>query len=135
MGLFDSRQAAPAAQFNHRISDQIKVTPDAQEQLQRLVDDEEGIVGVRVFVYGGGCGGMNYGITFVDEPKVQDCVLEQGDLRVYVDPVALGFLEGVEIDYQTQGLNRSLVFRNVFQSVGGAGVCGACGAAGGGGCA
>lgn len=135
MGLFGSGKSASVAQFNHRISDQIKVTQEAQAQLQRLVDDEDGIVGVRVFVYGGGCGGMNYGITFVEEPKAQDCVLEQGDLRVYIDPVALGFLEGVEIDYQTQGLNRSLVFRNVFQSVGGAGVCGACGAAGGGGCA
>ena len=75
---------------------------------------------------------MNYGITFVDEPRAKDCLLEQGDLTVFVDAVALGFLEGVEVDYQVQGLNRSLVFRNVFQSVGGAGVCGACGAAGGG---
>jgi len=132
VGFFGSKQTAPVASFNHRISDQIKVTTEAQEQLQRLVDDEEDVVGVRIFVYGGGCGGMNYGITFVDAAKEQDCLLERGDLKVFVDPVALGFLAGVEVDYQTQGLNRSLVFRNVFQSIGGAGVCGSCGAAGGG---
>jgi Fe-S cluster assembly iron-binding protein IscA len=47
--------------------------------------------------------------------------------------VALSFLEGVEVDYQTQGLNSSIVFRNVFQSIGGTGACNACGSSGGGG--
>jgi Fe-S cluster assembly iron-binding protein IscA len=76
---------------------------------------------------------MNYGVTFVEQPSESDCVLEQGDLKLFVDPVALSFLEGLEVDFQIEGLNRSLVFRNAFQSVGGAGVCGTCGAAGGGG--
>lgn len=120
-------------QFNHQISNQITVTPDAQQQLTELVSAEEGIAGIRVFIYGGGCGGMNYGVTFVEEAFDKDCVLEQEGLKLFVDPVALGFLDGAEIDFVEQGLNKSLVFRNVFNNVGGGGACGGCGSAGGGG--
>ena len=76
---------------------------------------------------------MNYGVTFVEDPHSLDCVLEQDGLKLFVDPVALGFLEGAEIDYVEQGLNKSLVFRNVFANVGGGGACGGCGSSGGGG--
>ena len=119
--------------FETVIRDQVKVTPEAAQQLLQLVAAEDDITGVRIFIHGGGCGGMNYGVTFVEQPNEIDCVLEQGDLKLYVDPVALSFLDGLEVDFQTEGLNRSLVFRNAFQSVGGSGTCGACGAAGGGG--
>ncbi len=122
-----------AVQFDSTITDEVKVTPDAAAQLKELVDQEDGIEGVRIFVSGGGCGGMSYGMTFVEASQDRDCILitDEG-LKVFVDAVALDFLKGVEIDYQEQGLNRSFVFRNVFQSVGGSGTCGSCGAAGGG---
>ncbi|MCP3867012.1 MAG: iron-sulfur cluster assembly accessory protein [Gammaproteobacteria bacterium] len=119
--------------FDTRIQDQVRVSAEAEKQLSQLVAAEDDVTGVRIFIHGGGCGGMNYGVTFVDKPNTTDCILEQGDLKLYVDPVALGFLDGLEVDFQSQGLNSSLVFRNAFQSVGGAGVCGGCGAAGGGG--
>jgi len=121
-----------SAEFSFQIAEQIKVTPEATDQLRQLVEAEEGVQGVRLFVYGGGCSGMSYGVTFVESPAANDCVLEQDGLKVFVDPVALNFLEGVEVDYRVDGLNRSLVFNNVFQRVGGGGVCGGCGAAGGG---
>lgn len=121
-----------AMQFNSEITDAVTVTPEAQAQLLALVNAEDDINGVRVFVAGGGCGGMTYGMTFVDQPSEFDCVKEQDGLKVYVDAVALGFLEGVEIDYRQDGVNRSFVFKNVFANTGGAGTCGACGAAGGG---
>ena len=121
-----------AMQFNPEITDAVKVTQAAQEQLSALVDAEDDISGVRVFVAGGGCGGMTYGMTFVEQPNEFDCVKEQDGLKVYVDAVALGFLEGVEIDYRQDGVNRSFVFKNVFANTGGSGTCGACGAAGGG---
>ena len=65
-------------------------------------------------------------------PNEYDCVLEQDGIKVFVDAVALSYLEGVEVDYQTQGANASFVFKNVFANTGGSGTCGACGAAGGG---
>ncbi|WP_275097779.1 HesB/IscA family protein [Sedimenticola hydrogenitrophicus] len=133
MGLFQREQSPEGVDFSHQIADQVRVTPEAKEQLVQLIQNEEDIVGIRIFIYGGGCGGMSYGLTFVEQPQDIDCVLEQDDLKIFVDPVALSFLEGVEVDYQTQGLNSSIVFRNVFQSIGGSGACNACGASGGGG--
>jgi len=120
------------SQFSSRLSDEIKVSPEAIEQLIAITKNEDDVNGVRIFVSGGGCGGMAYGMTLVDQPGTYDCVLEKDDLNIYVDAVALSFLEGVEIDYKTQGVNKSFVFKNVFANTGGSGTCGACGAAGGG---
>ena len=119
-------------QFNPQLTDEIKVSPEAIDQLIALTENEQGVNGVRIFVSGGGCGGMSYGMTMVEEPLASDCVLEQNGMKIYIDAVALSFLEGVEIDYKTEGMNRSFVFKNVFAKTGGAGTCGACGAAGGG---
>ncbi len=120
-------------QFNHQISDEIKVSPEAVEQLSMIMENEEDVVGIRIFVSGGGCGGMSYGMTLVDEPSELDCVLKKDGITIYVDAVALSFLDGVEIDYKTEGLNKSFVFINAFAASGGSGTCGGCGAAGGGG--
>jgi len=119
-------------QFKTSLTDEIKVSPEAIEQLIAITEKEDDINGVRIFVSGGGCGGMTYGMTFVEQANEFDCVLETNGMNIYVDAVALGFLEGVEIDFKTQGVNKSFVFKNVFANTGGAGTCGACGAAGGG---
>ena len=119
-------------QFKTSLTDEIKVSPEAVEQLIAITEKEDDVNGVRIFVSGGGCGGMTYGMTFVEQANESDCVLETNGMNIYVDAVALGFLEGVEIDFKTQGVNKSFVFKNVFANTGGAGTCGACGAAGGG---
>lgn len=121
-------------EFNREITNEVLVSEEAIKQLAALTADEEDITGVRIFVSGGGCGGMSYGMTFVDKPSEYDRILDAGDINVYVDAIAMSFLEGVQIDYQEQGLNKSFVFKNVFANTGGAGTCGACGAVGGGGC-
>jgi iron-sulfur cluster insertion protein len=119
-------------QFKARLTDEIRISPEAIEQLIAITEKEDDINGVRIFVSGGGCGGMTYGMTFVEQANEFDCVLETNGMKLYVDAVALSFLEGVEIDFKTQGVNKSFVFKNVFANTGGAGTCGACGSAGGG---
>jgi len=122
-------------QFNTQLTDQIKVSDEAVKQLLALTESEDGVNGVRIFVSGGGCSGMSYGMTFVDQPTPFDTTLDKDGLKVHVDAVALGFLEGVEIDYQTEGANASFVFKNVFANSTSGGGCGGCGSASsGGGC-
>lgn len=116
--------------FNNSISDEIIVQPDAHEKLLELLSAEEDINGVRIFVSGGGCGGMNYGMTFTEGPSAYDAILEKDGLTLYVDAVALGFLNGVEIDFVQQGVGASFVFKNAFAATGGSGSCGGCGGAG-----
>jgi len=121
-------------QFNSQLTDQIKVSDEAVKQLIALTENEDSVNGVRIFVSGGGCGGMSYGMTFVESPTAFDTTFEKDGLKVHIDAVALGFLEGVEVDYQTEGASPSFVFKNVFANTKSGGSCGGCGSAGGGGC-
>ena len=114
---------------------EINVSAIAGEQLQRLISsiEDDDIEAIRIYVAGGGCSGMTYGMTFTDRRTDYDRVYEGDGYRVYVDAVALNYLRGVEIDFVTRDTGSTFVFNNVFQATGGAGTCGACGAAGGGG--
>jgi iron-sulfur cluster insertion protein len=119
-------------EYKTSITDEVNVSDAAREKLVELLNAEEEVNGVRIFVSGGGCGGMTYGMTFAESPTQFDSILEQDGLTMYVDSVALAYLAGVEIDYVEQGMGASFVFRNVFAATGGSGACSACGAAGGG---
>lgn len=100
-------------------------------ELFRQVEDDD-MKAIRVFVSGGGCGGMGYGMTFTDARSEYDCVRREQGFDVYVDAVALNYLRGVEIDYVERPTGASFVFNNAFAITGGSGTCGACGASGGG---
>jgi len=119
-------------EYKNTITDEVTVMPAAHEKLVELLKSEEDINGVRIFVSGGGCGGMTYGMTFSEAPGAHDAILEQDGLTLYVDAVALSFLNGVEIDFVQEGMGASFVFKNAFAATGGSGACGSCGAAGGG---
>ena len=121
-------------QFNQTLTDEITVSTAALKQLIAITESETDVAGVRIFVQGGGCGGMEYGMTLIDQPTQYDRVLQSEGMDIYVDVIALSFLTGVEIDYQTQGVNENFVFKNAFMNSGGTGTCGTCGAVGGGGC-
>jgi iron-sulfur cluster assembly accessory protein len=54
---------------------------------------------LRVFVSGGGCSGMQYGMTFDDETREGDSELNAAGLRVLVDPISVNYLSGASIDY------------------------------------
>jgi iron-sulfur cluster insertion protein len=129
-----SGETAPVFGTELRDSD-ITITETARGALAGLLEEasaEDGVDAVRVYVSGGGCGGMTYGMTFTDQTTPFDRVLDRDGLRLYVDAVALNYLRGAEIDYVEQAMGASFVFRNAFQAVGGTGSCSACGAAGGG---
>ena len=111
--------------------DDLIVTESARNKIATLVKDTNGEVSaVRIYVSGGGCSGMNYGMTFAEKEEAIDSVMSDGNgFKLVVDPVAMGFLEGAEVDYVDDGVNASFVFNNVFQAVGGSGACGGCGGA------
>ncbi|HEC13886.1 MAG TPA: iron-sulfur cluster assembly accessory protein [Acidiferrobacteraceae bacterium] len=124
-------------QYSKQIeSSQIALTEPAREKMAELLANaDDDVDAVRIFVSGGGCGGMTYGMTFSDRTTEYDSVLEGSGIRVLVDPVALNYLHGCEVDFKSEGANQSFVFNNVFQAVGGSGACGGCGGASGdGGC-
>ena len=111
----------------------LEVTQSAQDKLQEIITQtDEDVSAIRIYISGGGCGGMSYGMTFTDEQTDFDTILPFESFRVLVDVVALNYLKGAQIDYiQEEGRER-FVFNNVFAETGGTGACGGCGAAGGG---
>lgn len=120
--------------FRHDVTaEELSITDAAHEQLVNLygqVDDDD-IEAIRIYVTGGGCSGMTYGMTFTDQKHAFDKVLNRDGYNVYVDTVALHYMRGVEIDFVTKPTGSSFVFNNVFAATGGSGTCSACGAAGG----
>lgn len=110
---------------------ELSLTPAAREQLATLcsqIDDDE-VEAVRIYVTGGGCSGMTYGMTFTDRKTPWDKVLKERDFDIYVDAVAFGYLQGAEIDFVSRPTGSSFVFNNVFAATGGSGACAGCGAA------
>jgi iron-sulfur cluster assembly protein len=78
----------------------LTVTPAALATIktlltQRNIPDHA----LRVFVSGGGCSGLQYGMAFEPNPRDYDAVLEQGGVRLVVDPTSLMYLRGAVIDF------------------------------------
>ncbi|MDH3527799.1 MAG: iron-sulfur cluster assembly accessory protein [Gammaproteobacteria bacterium] len=112
----------------------VSLTPAARAKMTELFSqaEDDDLQAIRVFVSGGGCGGMGYGMTFTDKQTEYDYTRREDGFNVFVDAVALNYLRGVEIDYVERPTGASFVFNNAFAMTGGSGTCGACGAAGGG---
>lgn len=82
----------------------IEVTEAAAERALALLDDEgmdETEAGLRLFVQQGGCAGLSYGMRFDGEAEDDDTVYTHHDLRVFVDPASLKYIEGSVLDYES----------------------------------
>ncbi len=113
------------------ISD-LEVTQSAQGKLLEIVSQtDEEVSAIRIYISGGGCGGMSYGMTFTDDKSDFDTILQFDGFKILVDVVALNYLKGAQIDYVQEVGRERFVFNNVFAETGGSGSCGGCGSAGG----
>ncbi len=82
----------------------IVLTPKALEMIKDAMQREGlGDHGIRVGVMGGGCAGFQYAMDFEKDPKDGDLTIEQGGVKLFVDPMSSMYLQGVTIDY-VQGL-------------------------------
>jgi iron-sulfur cluster assembly accessory protein len=79
----------------------ISVTPQAVSIIRNLLEQRElPDHALRVFVAGGGCSGMSYGMAFESDIQEYDTVVQAGDgVRVVVDATSLMYLQGATIDY------------------------------------
>ncbi|GLV56874.1 heme biosynthesis protein HemY [Dictyobacter sp. S3.2.2.5] len=77
----------------------LTMTPAAADKVRELLKQEnDPTLGLRVFVAGGGCSGLQYGMT-LDEEQEGDTVVSLGDINVFVDDMSLGYITGSEVDY------------------------------------
>lgn len=82
------------------IINMITLTEPAAEKLN-VIMEEKGLAGhaLRVFVSGGGCSGLSYGMTFAEGAEMGDQTFQTGGVKVVVDPGSIQYLKGAEIDY------------------------------------
>src|SRR5947208_7636501 len=77
----------------------LSITPTASDKVRELLAQEnDPSLGLRIFVAGGGCSGLQYGMT-LDEEQDGDTVIAQGDFKVLVDEMSLGYINGSQVDY------------------------------------
>ena len=82
----------------------VTLTENAADKLRKiLLEKNLPDHGLRVFVAGGGCSGLQYGMAFESQARDMDTIIDAHGLHVYVDPVSLEYLYGSSIDY-TDGL-------------------------------
>ena len=78
----------------------LSLTDAAAGKLRELTAGETNPnIGLRVYVYSGGCSGYRYGMMLEDAPTEADRILEANGVRVYVDDKSIGLLQGSQIDY------------------------------------
>ena len=78
----------------------VALTDAAVTKLRELTKEETNPdVGLRVYVYSGGCSGFRYGMMLEDAPTPEDNVLNASGIKVYVDGQSISLLQGSEIDY------------------------------------
>jgi iron-sulfur cluster assembly protein len=86
--------------FEPEIAPLVTLTDAAAAKLVELTRDEKDpAVGLRVYVYSGGCSGYRYGMMLEDQPTAEDVRVASRGINVYVDPQSTGLLRGSEIDY------------------------------------
>ncbi len=81
-----------------------------------LAKAERPVAGLRVGVTKGGCAGMSYKVEYADSVKPGDEVVEDKGVRVLIDPTAVLFLLGTEMDYKVDKLAAQFVFNNPNQT-------------------
>ncbi len=77
----------------------LTITPTAAEKVRELLEQEnDPTLALRIFVAGGGCSGLQYGMT-LDEEQDGDTLIEQSGIKVLVDEMSLGYINGSQVDY------------------------------------
>jgi iron-sulfur cluster assembly protein len=83
------------------VSSPVTLTTAAAAKLREVMASK-GLeaAGLRVFVSGGGCSGLQYGMAFETEGESDDHVFETEGVKLYVDPISISYLEGATVDYE-----------------------------------
>ena len=91
----------------------ITLSNSAAERVKEIMAQaKEPIVGVRVGVASGGCAGMSYVMEYSKEVNPNDELIEQKGVKVFIDPGAIMYLLGTEMDYKKGEFSSSFVFKN-----------------------
>ena len=90
----------------------IKLSDNAANRIKQIMSKaDSAAIGVRIGVKSGGCAGMSYIMEYANEIKPNEEVIEEKGVKVFIDPKAIMYLLGTEMDYKQQKFSQ-FVFKN-----------------------
>ncbi len=91
----------------------IKLSDNAANRIKEIMSNAENdSLGVRVSVKAGGCAGMSYVMEYTKEANPNDEIIEDKGVKVFIDPAAIMYLLGTEMDYKQEEMSSTFVFNN-----------------------
>jgi iron-sulfur cluster assembly protein len=93
------------------------LTEAAADRVKEIVENSSAEArGIRVSIRKGGCAGMEYAVDLVSEPNAKDDFIERDGAKVWIDPAAVLYLLGTQMDFETTKLRSGFVFNNPNQT-------------------
>ena len=91
----------------------IKLSDNAANRIKEIMSGaQKDSIGVRIGVKAGGCAGMSYIMEYAKNSNPNDEVIEDKGVKVFIDPGAIMYLLGTEMDYKEEEFSSSFVFNN-----------------------
>ena len=91
----------------------IKLSDNAVSRIKEIMSQaQSSTIGVRVGVKSGGCAGMSYIMEYATNIKPNEEVVEDKGVKVFIDPKAIMYLLGTEMDYKKEKFSSQFVFKN-----------------------
>jgi iron-sulfur cluster assembly protein len=95
----------------------MRLSDTAAERLREIMSQSEHpVAGLRVGLEKGGCAGMSYTMEYAEAAGPNDEIIEDKGVRVFIDPKAVLYLLGTEMDYQVDKFTAGFVFNNPNQT-------------------
>ena len=90
----------------------IKLSDKAADRIKSILSNDKTSLGVRIGVKSGGCAGMSYVMEYAKSENPNDEMIEEKGVKVFIDPSAIIYLVGTEMDYKKDEFSSSFVFNN-----------------------
>ena len=91
----------------------ISLSNNAANRIKEIMSNaEKNSIGVRIGVKSGGCAGMSYVMEYAKKIDPSDELIEDKGVKVFIDPGAIMYLLGTEMDYKKEQFSSSFVFNN-----------------------
>ena len=91
----------------------LTLSTNAAERIKEIMSSADNkTIGVRVGVKSGGCAGMSYIMEYAEDIKPNEEIVEEKGVKVLIDPKAIMYLLGTEMDYKKEEFSSQFVFKN-----------------------
>ena len=91
----------------------ITLSQRAADRIREIMSkDNNNSIGLRIGVKSGGCAGMEYVLEYAKEKNLNEEIIEDKGVKVFIDPSAVMYLLGTQMDYKKEQFSSSFVFNN-----------------------